>query len=160
MTESKDTTPAGQAAHRKPRQASYKAFSSPPAQSNRPRLASAAAVAMACADIAQADREHFVVFDLDVRHRVIERRVVSIGTLTGVEVHPRETFRGAIANGAAAIVIAHNHPSGDASPSRQDIELTRRLRDVGEVCGIPVLDHLVIARGGWVSMASECIGGF
>jgi len=119
------------------------------------RLASAQDVYAALADLRAEDREHFVVFDLDVRHRVIARRIVHIGTLTGVEVHPREVFKPAIVNSAAAIIIAHNHPSGDPSPSRQDIELTGRLRETGTLVGIEILDHLVVAAAGYVSFAEE-----
>ena len=122
----------------------------------RPRLSTATEVDPQLRDIRTADREHFVAFDLDVRHRLIERRTVAIGSLVGVEVHPREVFRPAIANGAAAIIVAHNHPSGDPSPSRQDLELTRRLREVGELCGVVLLDHLVVAAGGYVSLAERC----
>jgi DNA repair protein RadC len=96
-----------------------------------------------------------VAFDLDVRHRIIARRVVHIGTLSGVEVHPREVFRDAVVNQAAALILAHNHPSGDPSPSRQDIELTARLRQVGELLGIAVLDHVIVAADGFVSLADR-----
>jgi DNA repair protein RadC len=99
--------------------------------------------------------EYFVVFDLDVRHRVIARRVVSIGTLSGVEVHPREVFKDAIANSAAAIILAHNHPSGDPTPSREDLALTARLREAGELLGIKVLDHVVLAAAGFISLADR-----
>ena len=120
-----------------------------------PRLASAQDVYEALIDLRAEDREHFVAFDLDVRHRVIIRRVVHIGTLTGVEVHPREVFKPAIVNSAAAIIIAHNHPSGDPSPSRQDIELTERLRETGTLVGIVILDHVVFATEGYVSFAER-----
>jgi DNA repair protein RadC len=106
-----------------------------------------------CSDIHDAPQEVFVVLCLNVRHRLIIRRNVAVGTLTGVEVHPREVFRPAIADGAAAVVLVHNHPSGDATPSRQDIELTERLRKVGELCGIAVLDHVVIAGVSFISFA-------
>jgi DNA repair protein RadC len=89
------------------------------ARTTRPRLASAQDVYAALADIRTADQEHFIAFDLDVRHRVIARRIVHIGTLTGVEVHPREVFKPAIVNSAAAIIIAHNHPSGARPRSEQ-----------------------------------------
>jgi DNA repair protein RadC len=105
--------------------------------------------------IRKADREHFVVFDLDVRHRIIARRVVHIGTLSGVEVHPREVFRDAIVNASAAVILAHNHPSGDPTPSRQDLEITARLRQVGELLGITVLDHVIVADDGFVSLADR-----
>lgn len=124
-------------------------------RSSAARLAGAFQVYEALADLRSEDREHFVVFDLDVRHRVIARRIVHIGTLTGVEVHPREVFKAAIVNSAAAVIIAHNHPSGDPSPSRQDVEVTVRLREVGELVGIVVLDHVVFAADGYVSLAER-----
>ena len=66
-------------------------------------------------------------------------------------------FRALIKAGAAAVIFCHNHPSGDPTPSRQDIELTDRLREVGELCGIPVLDHVVVGAGGYVSLAERCM---
>ena len=92
---------------------------------------------------------------LDVRHRVIADELCGRGSLTGVEVHPRDVFRRLIAIGAAAVIFCHNHPSGDPSPSRADIELTDRLRQVGELCGIAVLDHVVVAATGHVSLAER-----
>ena len=121
----------------------------------RPRIASAADVASHCRDIASEDREHFVVFDLDVRHRVLARRVVAIGALTGVEVHPREVFKGAVIASAASVILVHNHPSGDTTPSRQDLEMTKRLQDAGELLGIAVLDHVVVGSDGWTSLAER-----
>jgi DNA repair protein RadC len=100
-------------------------------------------------------REHFVCLYLDVRHRLIENYDCAIGSLTGVEVHPREVFRRAIVVGAAAVIFVHNHPSGDPSPSRRDTELTARLRQVGELIGIDVLDHVVVAASGYVSFANR-----
>jgi DNA repair protein RadC len=122
---------------------------------NQRRIASARDVYDELTDVRGQRQEHFVVLDLSVRHNLLERRVVHIGTLTGVEVHPREVFRGAIVNSAAAIIVAHNHPSGDPSPSRQDIEMTKRLREVAEVLGIPLLDHVVIAANGYISLAER-----
>jgi DNA repair protein RadC len=81
--------------------------------------------------------------------------VVHIGTLSGVEVHPREVFKPAIVQSAAAIILAHNHPSGDPSPSRQDLEMTERLRQAGTLLGIAVLDHIVFAAEGYVSIAER-----
>lgn len=140
---------------RKRRPAAYRPMSEPPPAASRPVLRDARAVWLACTDIAGADKEHFLCFDLDVRHRVIARRTVAIGTLCEVEVHPREVFRDAITNGAAAVILAHNHPSQDATPSQRDIFLTRRLRDVGELLGIAVLDHVVVCREGYVSIAER-----
>jgi DNA repair protein RadC len=125
------------------------------ARATTPRLSSAQDVYEALTDLRAEDREHFVAFDLDVRHRIIARRVVHVGTLTSVDVHPREVFKPAIVNSAAAIIIAHNHPSGDPSPSRQDIELTERLRETGTLVGIAILDHVVVAAEGYVSFAER-----
>jgi hypothetical protein len=101
-------------------------------------------------------REFFLCYFLDVRHRLIgERWTMAIGSLCGVEVHPRELFHEAIKRAASAIIVCHNHPSQDPTPSRQDMELTTRIRSVGELCGIDLLDHVVIASEGFVSMASR-----
>jgi DNA repair protein RadC len=99
--------------------------------------------------------EEFWMLGLDVRHRVLVDQLAARGSLTGVEVHPRDVFRVLIKAGAAAVIFSHNHPSGDPSPSRQDIELTTRLREVGEMCGITVLDHVVVGAGGYVSLAER-----
>lgn len=97
------------------------------------------------------DRESFHVLVLDGRHRLIREEEVSVGTLTASLVHPREVFRGAIRASAAAIVLVHNHPSGDPSPSAEDRSVTHRLAEAGRVLGIEVLDHVVVARGGHFS---------
>jgi len=119
------------------------------------RILSARDVWNELVDLRAERQEHFVALDLSVRHSIIARRIVHIGTLVGVEVHPREVFRGAILNSAAAMIIAHNHPSGDPTPSCQDIELTLRLREVAELCGIPILDHVVVAVDGYISLAAR-----
>jgi DNA repair protein RadC len=77
------------------------------------------------------------------------------GSLAGVEVHPRDIFRRLIRAGDAAVIFAHNYPSGDPNPPREDIGLTARLREVGEMCGIGVLDHVVVGFEGYVSMAER-----
>ena len=101
----------------------------------------------------QLDREAFYVLLLDGKNRVQAEVRVSEGSLTAALVHPREVFAPAIRDGAAALVLVHNHPSGDPTPSAEDIALTERLRQVGDLVGIRVLDHVVIGRGRWVSMA-------
>ena len=98
------------------------------------------------------DREHFVALALDVRNRPIGAHTVSVGSLSAAIVHPREVFKFAILANAAALILAHNHPSGDTTPSREDIDLTRRLVEAGQMMGIDVLDHLVIADGDWLSL--------
>jgi DNA repair protein RadC len=99
--------------------------------------------------------EEFWAIALDVRNRVIADTAIARGSLAGVEVHPRDVFRMLIKIGAAAVLFCHNHPSGDPTPSRQDIELTARLREVGELCGIAVLDHVVVATDGFVSISQR-----
>tara|TARA_Y100000588_G_C14113876_1_gene864206 strand:+ start:531 stop:1250 length:720 start_codon:yes stop_codon:yes gene_type:complete len=88
--------------------------------------------------------EKFWVICLNRKNRLMKLEAVTKGTATSSLVHPRETFRPAIANGASAIIVAHNHPSGDPSPSSADLTVTRRLRDSGEVLGIELLDHVII----------------
>ena len=88
--------------------------------------------------------ERFIVVFLDARNRVTGSQIVSIGSLNASIVPPREVFRAAILHGAAAIILGHNHPSGDPTPSSDDMELTRRLVKSGELLGIGVLDHVII----------------
>jgi DNA repair protein RadC len=90
---------------------------------------------------------------LDAKHRLIGVNTVSIGSLTTSIAHPREVFRPAVLLPTAAVVLAHNHPSGDPSPSGEDIELTKRLREVGELLGIRVLDHVILGDGKHYSFA-------
>jgi DNA repair protein RadC len=99
--------------------------------------------------------EEFWAIALDVRHRVVSDEMLARGSLTGVEIHPRDVFRPLIRAGVAAVIFSHNHPSGDPTPSRQDVELTQRLREVGDLCGIPVLDHVVVAAEGYASLAER-----
>lgn len=100
-------------------------------------------------------QELFIVLALDVRHTVLAEIEVARGCLTGVDVHPREVFRPLIRASAAAAVVAHNHPSGDPGPSEDDLLLTRRLKEVGDIVGIPVLDHVVIGSSGYVSIMQD-----
>jgi DNA repair protein RadC len=99
--------------------------------------------------------EQFGVVLLDTKHRVMRTTVVTVGTLDATIVHPREIFREAAAAGAAAIVVFHNHPSGDPEPSKDDVALTRRLIAAGELMGIDVIDHIVLANVGYCSMKEE-----
>ncbi|MCG8417908.1 MAG: DNA repair protein RadC [Proteobacteria bacterium] len=100
-------------------------------------------------------QEVFVVLALDARNVVTDAIEVARGSLTHVEVHPREVFRPLIRQAAAAAVVAHNHPSGDPTPSDDDVALTLRLRAAGEIIGIPIIDHLVVGEGRYISLASE-----
>lgn len=102
-----------------------------------------------------AEREAAMVAWLDARQRVLGWEAVSIGSLTETIVHPREVFREAIRKGAWGIALVHNHPSGDPVPSEADRELTRRLFEVGELVGIPLVDHLIVGAEGFYSFRSE-----
>ena len=92
-------------------------------------------------------QEVFIVVSLDGAHNVTNVRMVSLGLLNRTVVHPREVFVGAIEDRAAAIIICHNHPSGNLNPSQEDFDLTLRLKKAGEIIGIPVLDHVIIGKG-------------
>jgi DNA repair protein RadC len=105
--------------------------------------------------IADADREYFVVVFLNRRHRPVGMEIVGIGSLDACIVHPREVFMAAILTNSAAILCAHNHPSGDPSPSAEDVEVTRRLGQAGDLLGIQLLDSLVIGEDSWFSMKEE-----
>ena len=96
-------------------------------------------------DIASSDREVFVVLHLDTRNRVVAHETTSIGSQNASLVHPREVFKAAILKGATSIILAHNHPSGDPAPSKDDIDLTHRLVEAGGLMGIDVLDHVIVA---------------
>jgi DNA repair protein RadC len=96
--------------------------------------------------------EHFGIVMLDTKHRVLRVKVVSIGSLDATVVHPREVFREAATASASAIVLFHNHPSGDPTPSRDDLLLTSRMVRAGEVMGIDVLDHLILADHRYYSL--------
>lgn len=98
-------------------------------------------------------KENFLAILLDSKNKVIREVDISTGSLTASIVHPRELFNPAIKESAAAMILIHNHPSGDPTPSREDIELTKRLRDAGELLGIKVLDHIIIGDGHHVSLA-------
>lgn len=93
-----------------------------------------------------ADRENMVVIMLNTKYKVIGINTAHIGSLDSTIIHPREIFKPAILSNAAAIVIAHNHPSGDAIPSRQDVEVTEKIKDAGEMIGIELLDHIIIGN--------------
>ncbi len=105
-----------------------------------------------------ATQERFHVILLDGRHRVMRDELVSQGTLTASLMHPREVFRPALREAAAAVILVHNHPSGDPTPSQEDRDVTARLERAGEIIGVRVLDHVVVAESGYCSLREE--GGF
>ena len=105
--------------------------------------------------LATERREHFYAVLLDNKHRKIKEVTVSQGSLTASIVHPRDVFAPVVREVAAAVIFVHNHPSGDPTPSKEDIEITRRLREVGELMGVRVLDHVVIGKGRYVSFVDD-----
>lgn len=95
-------------------------------------------------------KEHFYVLCLDTKNRIIEREVlVSRGTLNSSLIHPREVFKEAIKRSANAVILVHNHPSGDCNPSDEDLRVTEKLVSAGELLGINVLDHVIVGEGCW-----------
>jgi len=98
------------------------------------------------------NKEHFVCLFLNTKNRVISKEVISIGSLNSCIAHPREVFRSAIKHCSASLICVHNHPSGDCTPSPEDISLTKRLVEAGEIVGIEVLDHIVIGGNCFVSL--------
>ncbi len=99
-----------------------------------------------CADIAALAQESFHVLSLNAKHRLINRHLVTLGLADATAVHPREVFRAAIQDGASGVIIVHNHPSGDPTPSAEDLRVTRQLIDAGKIVDIRVLDHVIIGR--------------
>lgn len=110
-------------------------------------------------DIRDQRKEHFIVFYLDVRNQIIKREVISIGTLTVSVVHPREVFEPAVRDGAAQILLAHNHPSNIVEPSAEDVTLTKRLGSCGQMLGIEVIDHIIVSKSAYFSFKEHNLGG-
>lgn len=99
--------------------------------------------------------EMFLAVLLDNKHRKIRDVIVGQGSLTASIVHPRDVYARVVRHSAAAVIFVHNHPSGDPTPSREDIDITRRLREVGELIGVAVLDHVIIGKGRYVSFVGD-----
>lgn len=100
-------------------------------------------------------QERFAVLLLDVKHRILASQVVTIGTATETLAHPREIFRESIRQGAARLIVAHNHPSGSLEPSSEDIHLTRQLLKAAQILGMPLLDHLILGNGEFTSLREQ-----
>lgn len=111
-----------------------------------------AAAALVRPQLIDKKKEHFVALLLDNRHSLIRLAEISVGSLSASLVHPRELFKEAIAASAAAIILVHNHPSGDPQPSDHDVALTKQLLQAGKLLGIEVVDHLIVAARGTVSL--------
>ncbi len=106
-------------------------------------------------DLSIHNQEHFVAIYLNTKNHVLKKKTITIGSLNASIVHPREVYSEAIKIGAASVVVAHNHPSGDTYPSREDIDVTRRLSEAGKIMGIDLLDHIVIGQGNFTSLKEK-----
>jgi DNA repair protein RadC len=118
---------------------------------NAPQVAQVFQDLLLLEDAVDRDKEHFYVMHLDIRSRVKMVELVSIGTLTGSFVHPRETFRRAVMQGSASILVGHNHPSGECDPSTEDTNVTKLLHEAGQILGITFLDHLIFTTHSFYS---------
>lgn len=103
----------------------------------------------------QETKEMFITLHLDGKNRIICMDLVSIGSLNQSIVHPREVFKTAFLSNAAALILIHQHPTGDPSPSSEDISITRRLKEAGDICGVKILDHIIIGDGEYLSFVER-----
>ncbi len=110
-------------------------------------------------DMRYLKQEQFLILLLDTKNHVISKEIISIGSLNSSIVHPREVFKPAIKKSASAIIAAHNHPSGDSTPSKEDIQVTNRLIEAGKILGIELLDHIIIGDGKYFSLKDEGLFG-
>lgn len=110
-------------------------------------------------DMRYLKQEYFIALLLNTKNQIIAKEEISVGTLNSSVIHPREVFKPAIKKSVSAIIIAHNHPSGDPSPSREDIEVTKRLVKAGEILGIDILDHVIIGDLKYVSLKEKGLFG-
>ncbi len=115
------------------------------------RISTAADALPLLADIASKQQEYFVCISLNGANEVIERRIVTIGLLDQSPIHPREVYADVIADRAAAVIFAHNHPSGDTQPSDADLRIHNQLTEAGKILGLRVLDHVIVTRKGYFS---------
>ena len=108
-----------------------------------------------CADIRDSKKEHFAAFYIDTQNCLIERQIISIGTLNASLVHPREVFEPAVRLSASSVILAHNHPSGNCEPSQDDIEITKRLTEAGKILGMDIADHVIITKDKFLSFKEQ-----
>lgn len=119
---------------------------------NLPTIISAKDVVAQLQELRTMKKEHFVVLYLNARNQLIHKETVSVGTLNASLIHPREVFKSAIDQLAASVILAHNHPSGSAEPSEDDLEVTKRLKEAGNILGVEVLDHVIITKNAYTSL--------
>jgi DNA repair protein RadC len=106
-------------------------------------------------ELGEAAEENFCIICLNTKNKVVGLHTISIGSLNSSIVHPREVFKAACLNNASAIILLHNHPSGEPEPSHEDIETTQRLVSAGNIMGIKVLDHVIVGYGKYISMKEQ-----
>ena len=106
-------------------------------------------------ELAPLQQEHFVALYLNVKNQILHKQTIFVGSLNASIVHPREIFRVAIRRSAAAIIVAHNHPSGNPSPSPEDIDVTKRLIEAGQILGVDLLDHIIIGDHQFISLKEK-----
>ncbi len=121
----------------------------------RPKTTSPDMVYKLLKDIKDETQEMFIVLCLDNKKKVISKNIVFIGTLDSTIIHPREIFKIAILNSSSCLILAHNHPSGDPNPSDEDIKITNQLKEVGEIMGIPIIDHIIVGTNSYYSFSKE-----
>ena len=126
-----------------------------PAYLSTTRYTDPAAVYQIFRDLRHETREEFIALHLDGKNKIICFDRVSVGSLNQAIVHPRELFKAAVASSAAAVILIHNHPSGDPTPSREDLAITKRLREAGEILGIKVLDHIIVGDETFTSFVNQ-----
>lgn len=102
-----------------------------------------------------ADREQFITCCMDTKNQPTSINVVSVGTINSSLVHPREVFKTAILGNSSSIIVAHNHPSGDPLPSKEDIDITQRLKEAGKIIGIDIIDHVIIGDNRYISLKEK-----
>ncbi|MCD4763272.1 MAG: DNA repair protein RadC [Desulfobacterales bacterium] len=115
------------------------------------KITSAQDVIPLLADIADKKQEHFVCISLNGAHEVIKKRIVTIGLVDRSQVHPREVYADVISDRAAAVIFAHNHPSGDLKPSNSDLKIHEQLTEAGKILGLRILDHIIVTKKGYYS---------
>jgi DNA repair protein RadC len=116
------------------------------------KISSASDVYPLVQHLADRKQEHFISISLNGAHEVIAVRIITIGLLNSCQIHPREVFADAICDRAAAIIVAHNHPSGKLEPSKEDLEITFRLKEAGNILGIKLLDHIIFSKTEYKSL--------
>ena len=126
-----------------------------PQTTERPPIHGPADIARFLSPLQALDREAFYAVHMDARNRLCGLEQISVGTLNASLVHPREVYKGALLANASRIIVAHNHPSGNLDPSKEDLTVTKRLSQAGEILGVPLLDHVVIGGGGYRSISKD-----